>query len=286
MRRHRPRAAIVTGASSGIGEEFARALAKRRASALLAALPDEYVRLQELAAELAGAHGIRTETVAIDLTERDAPGHLQEVADNLGFEPDLLVNNAGIGMLGSVSELSLERQLSMVRLNIEAVTALTGLYLPRMVARQDGAILNVASTAAFGPLPYMAVYAASKTFVLSFSEALWAENHRHGVRVVAVCPGPVADTHFASRAETLETDEGPAGSQAAQKAVDFKPQIAREVMVEKALRAISKDQPVIVQRAPGFTLVYGAARMLSTVVPRRRQLLTMERLVRWYFGLT
>ena len=272
--RYDGRVALVTGASSGIGEQFARELASRGMALVLSALPVDEERLRAIAAELGSLHGARIEVVPIDLAEQGAAKLLQERADALGMEPDLLVNNAGMGMLGAVAQLPIDRQLTMLRLNVEAVAALTGLYLPRMTARRDGAIINVASTAAFDPLPYMAGYAASKAFVLRFSEALWAEGSRSGVRVVAVCPGPVADTHFGA--------ENPAVSEGTQR---VQPSIPRVEVVNGALDALDRNRPVSVHRARGFRIVYPVTRFLGAVVPRHWHLKVAERLVRWHFRL-
>jgi uncharacterized protein len=261
--RYRGGSALVTGASSGIGEAFARALARRGMALLLAARSEE--RLRALAGELVARHGVRVEVVPIDLAEPDAPRRLQAAADERDFEPDLLVNNAGVGALGSFVEVPLGRQLAMVHLNVEALVALCGLYLPRMVARRSGAVVNVASAAAFQPLPHFAVYAASKAFVLSFSEALWAEARRAGVRIVALCPGPVADTRFGERAGV--------------DASFFRNvrNMPREAIVAAALRGLERNEPVVV---PGVANTLTA--LVMNAVPRRFQLLATERLFRRY----
>ena len=271
--KYRGRSAFITGASSGLGEAFARALAQRGMAVLLTALPEDQSRLRTLAAELTARHPIRAEIVAVDLAERDAARRLQAAADELDFEPDLLVNSAGLGAVGSFFQVPLERQLDIIRINVEALVALTGLYLPRMVDRHDGAVLNVASTAAFEPIPYLAVYAASKAFVVNFSEALWAEHHRHGVRVVALCPGPLADTGFRERAGGAP----PTGIRR------HAPQIAREAVVASALRALEQDRPTVVRRVPGLAVAYYVATLAGTFTPRRLRLLVTERLYRWYF---
>ena len=260
--RYHGRSALVTGASSGIGEAFARALAARGMALLLAARSEE--RLRTVAGAVAARHGVRVETVSIDLAERDAPGRLLEIADERGFEPDLLVNNAGVGVLAPFTEVPLERQLEMVRLNIEALVALTALYLPRMLARRAGGVINLASTAALQPVPYLAVYAASKAFVLSFSEGLWAETRRHGVRVVAVTPGPVSDTRFGERAEMRTAF------------AEFR-SIPREEVVAAALDALDRHRPSVV---PGLTSSLGAR--FVGLIPRRLQLLATERIFRRY----
>jgi short-subunit dehydrogenase len=255
---YRGRAALVTGASSGIGEAFARALAARGMDLLLAARSEE--RLRAVAADLGSRHGVRVEVVPIDLAERDAPRRLQAVADERGFDPDLLVNNAGLGALGRFVDLPLERQLEMVRVNAEALVALSRLYVPRMMGRRRGAVVNVASAAGLQPLPFMAVYAASKAFVVSFSEALWAECRRHGVRVVVVCPGPVAGTRFGERARIDYRGSGVLRT------------LPRDVVVSEALRALDRDRPVVV---PG--LANGVLALAASLAPRRLQLAIADR---------
>jgi uncharacterized protein len=260
--RYRGGSALVTGASSGIGEAFAEALAKRGMALLLAARSED--RLRTVADRLVVRHGGRVVVVPIDLSERDAARRLRDAADERGFEPDLLVNNAGLGASGPFADVPLERQLEMVHVNVEALVALTGLYVPRMVARHSGAIIHVASSAAFQPVPYLAVYAATKAFVVSFSEGLWAEARRHGVRVVAVAPGPVADTRFGERAEM-----GPTFA-------DLR-SVPREQVVAEALRALEQGRPTVV---PGVANSLGARAV--RLVPRRLQLAVTERMFRRY----
>jgi uncharacterized protein len=186
--------ALVTGASSGIGAEIARELARRGHGVTLVARREE--RLLELSSELAAAHGIRAGVITADLAGREGRDRLAGELDRLELEVDVLVNNAGFGLHGDFLDGDRERQLSMVALNCEAVVDLTSRYGPVMRARGSGAIINIASTAAFQPLPGSATYAASKAFVLSFSEALHEELRGSGVTVTAVCPGPVR-TEFA-----------------------------------------------------------------------------------------
>src|SRR3954470_13924162 len=207
---HRGAAALVTGASSGIGEAFARALARRRVDVLLTALPREHERLDAIAHDLGDRHGVRCVTVPLDLAERDGPAALQAAADELEFEPDLVVNSAGLGHAGRFSTAHPDEQARMLHVNVEALVRLAGLYLPRMVERGAGSVVNVASTAAFQPMPYFAVYAASKAFVLSFGEALWAEHREAGVRVVTVCTGPV-ETAFHGHADGTAQQGGVKG---------------------------------------------------------------------------
>jgi uncharacterized protein len=187
-------AALVTGASSGIGADIARSLARRGHGLVLVARREE--RLAELATELSGRHGVRAEVVAVDLQTKAGRKQLSKAVDELGLRVDVLVNNAGFGTAGRFQRLDGTREAELVRLNCEVVVALCGRYVPEMTERGAGAILNVASTAAFQPLPTQATYSASKAFVLTFTQALGADLHGTGVTATALCPGPV-DTEFA-----------------------------------------------------------------------------------------
>ena len=181
--------ALVTGASSGIGAAIARELASRGHGAVLVARRQE--RLQALADELAGGHGVRAEVIGADLADAGHRDRLVARIEDLGLEVDVLVNNAGFGAFGGAHRLDPDRQVEMVRLNCEALMDLHARYSAEMVDRGRGAILNVASTAAFQPLPGSACYAATKAFVLSLSEASHAELRHRGIVVTALCPGPV-----------------------------------------------------------------------------------------------
>lgn len=266
---------MVTGASSGIGEEFARTLASNGADVLLTALPQEEQRLSSIAAELTELHGVRTEVVAVDLASADGPEQLQAAADAMSFDPDVLVNSAGMGTGGRFTEAPLERQLQMIRLNVLGLVAVTGLYLPRMIARGDGVVINVGSTAALQPMPYLAAYAASKAFVLSLGEALWAECHATGVRVVTLCSGPVS-TPFHHRAGDTETAVGA-------KALLKRRYLTTDMVVASALDAVEHDQPKVIRRLAGARLLYRVAAIVTALLPRRRALLVIERLNRWLF---
>lgn len=192
--------ALVTGASSGIGVEIARALASRGHGITIVARRQE--PLAALAAELAAEHSIRAEAIGADLAEAGDRDKLAAAIDELGLVVEILVNNAGVGTYGSFATLSREDELAMVRLNVEAVTDLQARYLPAMVGRGQGTVINISSTSAFQPMPGMATYAASKAFVLSQGEALHQELKGTGVTVTTVCPGPI-QTDFA---ETSGTD--------------------------------------------------------------------------------
>jgi uncharacterized protein len=186
--------ALITGASAGIGLELARLFAADRHNLVLVARRAE--RLQKLADELSAAHGIRVEVLAMDLAEVGAAKTLHDAVGAKGIAVHTLVNNAGFGLRGAFHDLPAERQSEMMRLNMVALTELSRLFLPGMIERRTGGILNVASMAAFQAGPYMAVYYATKAFVLSLSEALHEEAKPFGVKVSALCPGPVA-TEFA-----------------------------------------------------------------------------------------
>lgn len=184
-----PRWTLITGASSGIGLELARLFAKDGDGLVLVARRKD--RLDALAAELTGAHGVPVKTLALDLSSPDAPQALWEWTLSESINVHTLVNNAGFGLLGPFHELDAERQAQMVQLNVTALTVLSRMFLPGMIARREGGILNIASMAAWQGGPYMAVYYATKAYVLSLSEALHEEAKDYGVAVSALCPGPV-----------------------------------------------------------------------------------------------
>jgi short-subunit dehydrogenase len=186
--------ALVTGASAGIGAEIARELAARGHGVTLVARRLD--RLEELADELESEHGVRAEALDCDLADPAARAALPRRVEELGFEVDVLVNNAGFGTAGPFHESDVEREVQLVRILVEAVVDLTGRFVPAMVARGRGAILNVASTAGFTPLPNMAGYGAAKAWARSFSAALHEELGPRGVAVTALCPGPVNTEFF------------------------------------------------------------------------------------------
>jgi len=198
--------ALVTGASAGIGEAIARELASRGQNLTLTARREE--RLTDLAAELHGQHGVRAGVVAADLGAESERDRLAAKLDELGLEVEVLVNNAGFGYVGNFAESERRRQLEMVRLNCEAVVDLCARYLPEMVARGRGNVINIASTGAFQPMPKSATYGATKAFVLSHSEAIHHELRGTGVSLTAVCPGPVR-TEFVEAADIRGVDNAP-----------------------------------------------------------------------------
>ncbi|HSJ57747.1 MAG TPA: SDR family oxidoreductase [Anaerolineae bacterium] len=199
------RTALVTGASGGIGEAFARQLAARGMDLVLVARSEGALRA--LAGELAGAHAIRTHVIVADLA---VPGAAQRLYDDVttpDWQIDLLVNNAGYGKAGTFAGLPFGVQSRMVHLNVNTVVELTHLFLPAMIERRRGGVINLGSTASFQPVPFMAVYGATKAFVLSFSEAIAQEVARHGVHVMALCPGGTA-TGFQETAGVWEDQRG------------------------------------------------------------------------------
>jgi short-subunit dehydrogenase len=188
---------LVTGASSGIGLELARCFAADGCRMVLVARGRR--ALEALAEDLRKHHHIQTQVLTADLVRAETPMQIFETLQNGGVRIDVLVNNAAFGAQGQFAQLPLERQLEMLQVNITALTHLTRLFLPGMVERQQGGVLNVASTAAFQPGPGMAVYYATKAYVLSFSEAIAEELKGTGVTVTTLCPGPT-QTNFAAAA--------------------------------------------------------------------------------------
>jgi len=185
--------ALVTGASAGIGRELARLAAKDGHDLVLVARRRD--RLEELATELTAAQGVQVMVIDADLSIQSGP---ENIAKRLRAENkpiDFLINNAGFGSCGPFAKAVFDREVEMIHLNIRALVQLTHLFVPDMLARKSGRILNVASVAGFVPGPYMATYYASKSFVLSFTEALSSELHGTGVSITASCPGPT-ETEF------------------------------------------------------------------------------------------
>jgi len=192
--------ALVTGASSGIGVALAGELARRGHGLTLVARRAD--RLRDLAAEIGGEDGVRVEWIASDLTEASDRDRLPAEVAERGQVVDVLVNDAGMGTSGRFHELPIAKEVQLVRLNVEAMVALCGAFVPAMVERGSGKVLNVASVSGFMPVPQQATYSASKAFVLTFTEALTLDLHGTGVTATALCPGPVK-TEFAGIIEGL-----------------------------------------------------------------------------------
>jgi short-subunit dehydrogenase len=258
---YRGRWGLVTGASAGIGRVFAEKLAERGMHLVLSARRVE--RLEELAAVLRRDHGVQTATIAADLLTDGEPAHLWRDA-SAGRDIDLLVNNAGFGAQGEFHQLPLERHLAVLRLNGAVLLELSYLALAHMRPRQDGAIINVSSIAAFQPVPRLATYAASKAFVLSLSEALWAENQASGVRVLALCPGRTP-TEF----------QEVAGTGSAEGAFGFR---TPEQVVDAGLRALERGRSSVV---PGVE--NRAATWAVRALPRSLLVRAMRAVVRRFW---
>lgn len=186
--------ALITGASGGIGLELARLCAKGGHDLILVAR--NRAKLDEVAKYLSGMYQIRAEVIGVDLSDTEAPQAIMQEVASRGMAVDVLVNNAGFGEWGLFGRADLDRQLEMIQVNITALTTLTRLALPGMVSRHRGRILNVASMAGFAPGPLMAVYYASKAYVISFSEAIGNELQGTGITVTALCPGPTRTSFF------------------------------------------------------------------------------------------
>ena len=228
--------ALITGASSGIGEAFAHALASQGLDLVLVARSRD--KLTSLAMQLTEQHSRRVEVVTADLTQADAAAKVRAATDALGLPVDLLVNNAGFGSAGAFHELDAERERQEILLNAAAVVAMTHAFLPAMVGKGRGGLINVASMAAFQPLPYMTVYAATKAFVLSFSQGLRVELRGKGVKVTCVCPGPV-DTPFFEAT----------GNRKLRKTVPKPTMVTAETVVRESLRGFRANRSVVVPGA-------------------------------------
>jgi uncharacterized protein len=194
--------ALITGASMGMGAEYARLFAADGHDVVLVARSAD--KLETLATELRAEHGIGARVLPADLSEPGAPARIVDELDHAGVAIDFLVNNAGFGAVGHFFELDPKLQQDMIQVNVAALVALTRLILPGMLARKSGRILNIASTAGFQPGPDMAIYYASKAFVISFSEAIAYELRGSGVTVTAHCPG-ATDTPFAKTSGNIDS---------------------------------------------------------------------------------
>ncbi len=240
---------LITGASSGIGEALAERFARDGARLILVARRED--RMAQLKERLHRQFGTESLVHAADLSDPAAPAALFDALQAGGDLVDVLVNNAGFGGQGAVATQSMERQMSMIQVNVAALTHLTRLFLPGMIERGRGGVLNVASTAAFQPGPYMAVYYATKAYVLSFSEALAEEVRGSGVHVTCLAPGP-------TRSEFQET----AGLQ---DAALFRYAVMNlDPVVDAAYKAFRKGRVLVI---PGLLNRLGAS--ASRVAPRR-----------------
>ncbi len=252
---------LVTGASSGIGLELARLFAADGDDIALVARRAD--RLEALAREIADRHGVTVLPIAADLADPAAPARILAELAGQGRAPEIVVNNAGFGLVGSAAKLPVDRQLQMIDVNVRALTELTLRTLPGMIERRRGGVLNVGSVAGFLPGPGMAIYFATKAFVLSFSEALAEEVRPHGVTVTAVCPGPTA-TEF----QAVSGGRGSAG---------------------KIVPAMTGEEVAIIGHEgfrAGKTLVVtgGRNKVVAAAVPRLVPRSILRKLVLWQQG--
>jgi len=247
--------ALVTGASGGIGLDLAECFAKDGYDLILTARSAD--ALEKAAKEFAAKYGIKATAIAADLGQHGAGKRLADEISARGLSVDVLVNNAGYGIAGAMASAKADEQLGMIDLNVRALTELTQIYWPGMLAKKRGGVLNVASTAAFQPGPLMAVYFASKAFVLSFSEALWKEAEGTGVHVSCLCPGPTV-SKFRERAGTGKTRLARVGTP-----------MASMPVAEMGYRAFKRNRRVIVTGARNAMLA-GLAPLLH-----RRTVLSM-----------
>ncbi len=221
--------ALVTGASAGLGAEFARQLAARGHDVVLTARRRD--RMEKLAAELRAKHGVQALVVESDLGIPGGASKLAAEVDAQGIVPSVLLNNAGFGAHGDALAVPVERVTEMLHLNVTALTELTLIFGRKMATRGSGAILNVASTAAFQPTPYFAAYAATKAYVSSFSQAVAYELAPRGVRVTALCPGATRTEFF--EAGDVRVDVGPL-------------MMSAERCVRIGLDAMDRGRPIVV----------------------------------------
>jgi len=259
--------ALITGASAGIGSEIARELARRGHGVVLVARRKE--RLVALADELSGEYGIRAETIACDLGKAASRARIPGRITELGLDVEILINNAGFATGGPFHESDPARELDQVHVLVEAVVALTSAFLPQMVKRRRGAILNVASTAAMQPLPYAAGYSAAKAYVLAFSEAIHQEVSGRGVTVTALCPGPV-ETEFWDAAGWQAVD-----GRSFEKALPKPARVSPHDVARAGVDGLASGRRVVI---PGIPM--RAAMLASRYIPHAVKLPAVEWIMR------
>src|SRR2546429_3855576 len=211
-------------------------------------------KFRPLATQLASQNGIRAEVIAADLAQENAAKAIQSAVEEKGLQVNMLINNAGFGTHGPFESLSPQRDHEEVMVNVTALVDLTHAFVPAMAARGEGAIINVASVAGFQPVPYMAIYGATKAFVLSFSEALWGEYQGRGVRVLALCPGPVSTNFF----NVVGTRDAAVGTP-----------IGPEKVVGAALRALERGKSFVIPGTSNYLLSNVAIRLVPRALTAR-----------------
>jgi len=243
-------AALITGGSAGIGLEIARQFARRGVDLVLVSRSSENLRIH--AQKLAAAHGIRAETIAVDLSTVDGPTLLMEALSGVDLNVDVLVNNAGIGVHGPFANQGPDREAEMIRLNASAPVELAARVMNGMIRRRHGLILNVSSTASLQPVPWLGTYAATKTFLVNWTLALDAELRGTGVRAAVLCPG-TTDTNFLAISGARK---------AGQRSGVFGQQTAAQV-AEECMRGLDRGKRVIV--TGGLNRLHAA---LASLLPR------------------
>lgn len=249
---------LITGASSGIGEAFANEYASRGSDLILVARSED--KLIALGEKLNKKYGIQAQVIVSDLAQNGSAAELYQQCNQRGLNVECLINNAGFATYGLFEQLSGSRQHDEVMLNVTAVVDLTYLFLPDMLKAKSGTVINVASTAAFQPLPNMAVYGATKAFVLSFTEALWEENRKRGVQFLALCPGSTETEFF----NVVGAEEASVGKRD-----------TPENVVKVAIRALQAKKVYVV---PGLNNFISA--QLSRFFTRKQMLYIVGRMLR------
>ena len=250
--------ALITGSSGGIGEDFAVEFAKRKVNLVLVARrEDKLAQLRTTLLDL--SPGLTIDVIAADLSVPGSAAGLAAKIGDLGRRIDILINNAGVGLHGDFVKQGVTENSAQVQLNCVTLVELTGLFMPAMTAAGRGLVINVASTAAFQPTPGMAVYGATKAFVLSFTEALWQETKSTGVRVFALCPGATETEFFARTGEEFLTS----GRQTSQQVVDT------------AMAAIDKSTPTVISGLRNAVMANG-----YRIAPRRLLLEVSQRIMK------
>jgi hypothetical protein len=249
--------ALITGATEGIGYELAKCFARDRHDLVLVARNKE--KLERVASEISASCGVRVSTIVQDLSVQEGARRAFDEVRSQGVAVDFLVNNAGVGTYGLFAEADLERELAMMQLNMISLTVLTKLFLPEMLRRRSGRILNVASTAAFQPGPLMAVYYATKAYVVSFTEALANELQGSGVAASVLCPGPTRSR--------FEESAGMGASKLFRSGVMEASDVA-----ETGYRALMKGKTTIIpglrNKMLAFSVRLGPRKLLPSIVRR------------------
>jgi uncharacterized protein len=255
---YQEKTALITGASSGIGAAFARALAAKGMNLILVARSQE--KLYRLAEILMQQHAVHVEVVVADLRQEDAAQMVYDTVQRQQRSIDLLINNAGVATYGSFDQQPLQTQQDEILLNVNAVVSLTHLFLQTMIQNGHGAIINVASTVSFQPIPYMAVYGATKAFIISWSEALWAETRQHGITVVTLCPGRTETDIY----QVMGTDNAGVGKK-----------VPPEQVVRTGLHALEKGVMTAIDGRSNYWIS-----QTYRVLPRRVLVNLLERMFR------